>query len=267
MSLRPRVEFRDLMSPRALWQLTLGDAVGQLPLLLLMIAFFLAGLLVLSLVRWLVGLLLRQFEPRRYTYVYYRDNAQTGKQIWAKLAPRRAANWIHLTTEILLLLFFALLVFFVLAIGNVNLWQSSFFLGILTGAILYVAAPILQLMAYGWLNLQTQPLAPGEYWERLGAPGHGGLVETYSLFLVWMRRIDAHGCWMPVRVSMTDAMTGTWVRNLERERDPRLRDSVSDAPPRGAELVDMSNQPRAYGGQAVSLLRHHVRAGKGEEIV
>lgn len=215
-----RVRWGDLISPRAMFDFTLADAWGALPTLLAMGGFFLGGLAIILLIKWILKLIFlrKEYHTRE---VLVRDGAG-GTARWVEMPVNRLGSIIHLVIETLFIIAFFILVLFTFAIGNFNLWTS----GIGTVGISLVGTYIfgigLQQVGAGYFFLITNYMSYGEYWEMSGNQTVGGRVSYINPFFVEFEILDPEAqSAVYVRVPMTQIIGGMWVRNPLKELTAR----------------------------------------------
>lgn len=209
----------DLISPRAMYEFTIMDAVGALPTLLAMAGVLIGCVLVLYLLKKLLEFILIPGE-RHQKYVLHTIEKKTdGKihKIWKKAEVHHIGSVLHLILETFFFVGLIVAALFAAAIGNVNIWESaiaSVGIGIIGT---YIFGPGLQQVGSGYFFFLNSAMSVGEYWELVGGGGVGGRVCRITAFFVEFMALGPDGHGVLHRVSMTTIMSGNWIRNFYKE--------------------------------------------------
>lgn len=221
MGSRYTVRWGDLLSPRAMYDFTIGDAWGALPTLLAMGGLFLLAVLIIFVIKKLAEWLLLCRQQRKKFVVVNRKNAGVeGKviRVWRPFSRGYYGSIVHVVLETLFFVALIIAAFFAAAAGNVNIWESPVALSIITVVVTYIFGGPLQNVGNGWGVFISNSMVYGEYWRLEGA-GIEGFVSYISPFFVELERIDkVSGGILIHRVTMTTVFNGNWTRDINKEK-------------------------------------------------
>ena len=216
------IRWGDLISPRALYQYTLTDAVNSLPTLMAMGGFFLLAMLILiagkTLLKWIF---LGQEMHKKYILEKRDVNKETGKAecVWIEAPVHHYGSLAHLAIESFFFIGLIIAALFAFAIGDMNLWQSA--IGSVGIGIIgtYVFGAGLQQIGAGYFFLLFNFMSYGEYWEQVGGV-LGGRVARITVFFVEFEKFDpeSQGALLE-RAAMISIVTGNWRRNYYKEEN------------------------------------------------
>lgn len=216
------VRWGDLISPRAMYAFTIGDAVAALPTLLAMAGCFIGGATLVYVVKWiLLRILLCKEIPKKrmLTNCEVCPTTNKKKQYWTTVPVHNAASILHLFIEVFFCFGLIVVALFAAAIGNLNLWESA--IGSVGIGIIgtYIFSTGLSQAGAGLFIFMTNAFTHGEYWCLVGSGGEvEGRITRISLLFMEMERFDqATSSGVTVRVWMTTAITGHWIRHLKKE--------------------------------------------------
>jgi len=221
------IRWGDLISPRAMYQYTLTDAVNSLPTLLAMGGFFLLAMVILLagkiLLKWVF---LRNEMHKKYVLEKREINKETGKAecVWMEAPVHHYGSIAHLAIESFFFVGLIIAALFAFAIGDMNLWQSA--IGSVGIGIIgtYVFGAGLQQIGAGYFFLLFNFMSYGEYWEQVGGGQLGGRVARVTAFFVEFEKLDPESqCALLERAAMISVVTGNWRRNYyKEEHEPRV---------------------------------------------
>lgn len=237
--LERRLAWGDLISPRAMWSFTLGDAAGAIPTLLAMGGLFLACLFTLYIVKKITLLLLgccrKQYTVQKWILKKQErvPGAKMAKLTWrsADSMTHRFFNYTHLVVESLFFIGLMVSVLFAAAVGNVNVWESPVAISVIGIVFTYIFGSGLQQVGAGYFFYMNNLMTPGEYWERVGG-GVGGRVCNITPFYVeFEAREPEYGGFLLQRASMMDVVTGNWQHNPRKEDDeaPLTKETLEES--------------------------------------
>ncbi len=215
----------DLVSPRAVYEFTLADAVASLPSLLAM-----AGLFVLSVLFLYIGkrilewILLCGSRSPKYVKDRSYDVGVDGKrkrkqaQQWIRLPTHTWGSMAHLIIETLFFLGMGVIAVFVAALGGINLWQSQLAYAGIGIIVTYIFGMGLQTAGAGYFVAGTAIQCLGEWWELDGSPNIYGRVSVVTPFFVYLDRLHKEkGSTQTIRVNMVTVWNGNWIRSYADE--------------------------------------------------
>lgn len=238
------VRWEDLKSPKAIISFTLGDAVGSLPTLLVMVGFFLLGIFILIIGRKVLQWVLLGSYDHKYILERIRKDNNSGKPYtyWSKMPIHRYGTFVNLFITSLFLAGIGVLFIFTAAIGGINIWTSPLAtVGIgLIGT--YVFGIGLQQVGSYYFVLWFGGMTYGEYWSLVGSKVEGR-VSRITPFFVELESLDPESQSARMfRVSMTTALNGQWEREYHKEHSapyvslaeiPQKEALISPPPSRG----------------------------------
>jgi hypothetical protein len=216
------VKWEDLVSPRAMWNFTLGDAWGALPTLLAMGGFFLLCVVIILIVKKLLTALLLGKE-HNILWVRVGGSTKEHKDRWVDIERTGWGSFWHIVIETLVFFAFCVAILFCAAIGDINIWQSPISLTIFGAIFTFIFGPGLQQLGSGYFVFLFTKMRYGQYWEESGNPTVGGIImqfdPLYVTFRVSYRNGDSGSIYRERIVPMTRILTSAWDRRPELEVD------------------------------------------------
>lgn len=225
--LERRIAWGDLVSPRAMWSFTLGDASGAIPTLLAMGGIFLACLFALYIVKrlvvWMLNMCRRPYTLHKYILKKQEPvkGAKLVKKTWERTdaTVHRFFNYMHLAVESLFFVGIVVSVLFVAAIGNINVWENPIAISMLGIVITYIFGSGLQQVGAGYFFYMNNLMTPGEWWSQIGGGIDGRVCSITPFYVEFEARDPEHGGALLQRSSMMDVVMGRWQRNYRKESD------------------------------------------------
>jgi hypothetical protein len=236
-----RIAWGDLVSPRAMWSFTLGDAGGAIPTLLAMGGLFLTCLIVLYIVKKLVLFMLNSCR-KPYTlhkFILKKQERVAGAKVVKKTWERtdntvhRFFNYMHLIVESIFFIGIIVSVLFAAAVGNVNVWESPVAISVIGIAVTYIFASGLQQVGAGYFFYLNNLMTPGEWWTQIGGGIDGRVCNITPFFVEFESRDPEKGGALLQRASMMEIVTGRWQRNYRKESDeePVTKEELHESMP------------------------------------
>lgn len=254
---RNELTWRELVSPRAMVQFTLGDAWGSLPTTLAMAGFFLGAVLMLFLVKKLLQVILLRKEVSG-RWVLIQHNEATHQDRWRREPVHRYGTLVHLALETLFFFGIGVAGLFAASVGDINIWATS--IGSVGIGIIgtYVFGSGLQQVGSGYFMLLSNMISVGEYWEVCGRPGVEGFVTRITpTFIELEKRDEETNTARLVRIPAAQIVSGIMCRNYSKEADEQ-RVFTEDG-----ELPSSSSSSSSYS--SYTLLRNRKKTGGGAE--
>lgn len=216
------VRWKDLVSPRAMYEFTLADAWGALPTLLAMGGLFLLSCVIIFVVKKLIEwLLLCGQQRKKYVLINTQHDPKTDmvvKRIWRPFSRGSYGSIVHVCLESMFFIALVIAGFFACSVGGVNIWESPLALSAVTIVITYIFGSVLQSAGSGWGVFITNSFVYGEYWVMEGS-NIEGFVGYMNPFHMELERIDqVTSCIKIHRVSMLTAFTANWTHDIHKEK-------------------------------------------------
>lgn len=215
---------RNIRDIRDSYEFTLSDAWGALPTLLAMAGFFLAGVIIVYVVKkfleWFLLSIVKHQQPRKYVVTRCTtcptDRSKSNLE-WEVVPTHSYGSIVHIVLEILFVLCIIIVALFAAAVGNVNLWQSPLAVSTLAIIVTYILASGLQQVGSGFFFFLQNFMSYGEYWEQVGSGGKmGGFVSRITPFYVeFESHLNRVG--VTIRVPMTTVLSSSWIRKYSEE--------------------------------------------------
>lgn len=210
-----RIRWGDLISPRAMYTFTLGDAWSAIPTLLAMGGFFVLAIVLIvafkKICNWLID-----YSVAKQKYVLVKvDN---GVRKWKEASHSSVRSMLHVLLETIVFGLIVTAAFFAASIGNTNIWDSPIALSVIGMIVTYVFGSGLQQIGSGYFVYAFNGMVVGEYWETAGAHDLGGVVHRITIFYVEFARFDIeHQCACFLRIPMSTILNGSYERNMAKE--------------------------------------------------
>jgi len=244
-----RIQWGDLVSPRAMWEFTLSDAWTAIPTLLAMGGLFLLALLILVVIKKVLIWILMKIANQRYSTHKWILKSQTviggavKKRTWETAPIHRWFNGVHILIESMFFVGVAAACLFAAAVGDVNVWQNPIAISVIGIVITYIFGAGLQQAGSGYFFFLNNCMTPGEYWEQIGGGISGRVCNITPFFVEFEAQDDlekgkGNGGLLLQRANMTTVLMSNWQRNYYKE---------SEAPELSREEISKDNvyNPRA----------------------
>lgn len=223
-----RIQWGDLVSPRAMWEFTLSDAWTAIPTLLAMGGLFLLALLILVVIKKVLIWALMKIAGQRYNMQKWILKSQTivggkvNKRIWETAPNHRWFNGIHILIESMFFVGVAAACLFAAAVGDVNVWQNPIAISVIGIVITYIFGAGLQQAGSGYFFFLNNCMTPGEYWEQIGGGISGRVCNITPFFVEFEAQDDLEkgkGGMLLQRANMTTVLMSNWQRNYYKESE------------------------------------------------
>jgi len=166
------ITFRELFSPRVVYDYTIYEAWQATPRILLMIGIFLAVLVGAFLFKKLLEFIFfRRYLREKYMLKQSRTGQHEVTKTWTRAPTQHWASIGHLILETLFVAMVVFAAIFACAAGGIEFWTTAVGVGLLGVVLAYVFGPGLQQAGAAYFCYLMNSVAYDEWWEIGDAKG------------------------------------------------------------------------------------------------
>ena len=220
-------------------QFTIVDAGKSMPAYLAVAGFFIGGIVVLMLIKWLLErILLKRENHLKYIVQKYEPAGDGSSPPTRKLLPQRYNYFGNIKHMIILILFFFGIIvttFFAFSLAGIYIWTSTVGATLIGVVATYTFSHILSLLGDGMAGYSTNAISVGDYWEVNGNSSVSGWVSR--LTLMWVELENFEDTKDPMkktakmyRVPWSSFVSGITARDYAKELEKDRPSMMSDDP-------------------------------------